>query len=238
MNDPDFQISSVTGITFTAAYIRIMPSPFRTGNRYIFPERIHHSLFTDHRRSFFLLYFVHQKSRYVDMIKIDQNKCIGCRKCIMDCPCYCLVIIDGKARFKDPSPGCIQCGLRFSFVRRVITLSEFSQLFRVDRSALSLCFNDITFQYSNANASCCYLYKSLHKFTLQLFSLFFRQLPFLPFIEFICIRHSWKTYCYRTVRDGSLYRTPRLISFYRQKVIYGGIHITSFLKLRFLGWMM
>lgn len=41
------------------------------------------------------------------MVKIDQNKCIGCGKCVADCLAMNIVVEDGKAQVKKE---CIECG--------------------------------------------------------------------------------------------------------------------------------
>lgn len=42
------------------------------------------------------------------MMKIDQNKCIGCSKCVKDCFVNDISLIDGKAEMKNEN--CFKCG--------------------------------------------------------------------------------------------------------------------------------
>lgn len=46
-------------------------------------------------------------------VEIDEQKCIGCALCAMDCPNGCLCIEGGKARTKDGTR-CISCGHCFA----------------------------------------------------------------------------------------------------------------------------
>lgn len=41
------------------------------------------------------------------VIKIDKEKCTGCKQCIKDCPATAIKLVNGKAEAK---PGCIECG--------------------------------------------------------------------------------------------------------------------------------
>lgn len=41
------------------------------------------------------------------MVKVDQEKCIGCGSCEATCP-EGFEIVDGKAHVKDPKAKCIQ----------------------------------------------------------------------------------------------------------------------------------
>ena len=46
------------------------------------------------------------------MIKIDENKCIGCSACVKDCPMGFIQMSDGKAHMEEPF--CIRCGHCFA----------------------------------------------------------------------------------------------------------------------------
>ena len=56
------------------------------------------------------------------MVKINQNKCIGCGICQSVCP-EGFEIIEGKARIKDDKAACIQQAIE-ACPRNVITLDE------------------------------------------------------------------------------------------------------------------
>ncbi|MBQ4529515.1 MAG: EFR1 family ferrodoxin [Lachnospiraceae bacterium] len=55
------------------------------------------------------LYFGHNTKQYRKQIKIDTQKCIGCRKCEKLCPMHNLELIDGKVKQKGKCTMCYRC---------------------------------------------------------------------------------------------------------------------------------
>ena len=43
----------------------------------------------------------------MDIVTIDNSKCVGCGKCVKDCVASALYLEGGKAKFRE---GCIECG--------------------------------------------------------------------------------------------------------------------------------
>ena len=52
-----------------------------------------------------------ERADIMDKIVIDNSKCIGCGKCVKDCPAAALYLEGGKAKFRT---GCIECGHCFA----------------------------------------------------------------------------------------------------------------------------
>lgn len=55
------------------------------------------------------LYFYRKTIKYTDQLKVDQNKCIGCGKCVALCPMKNLFLNNGKANAKAQCTMCYRC---------------------------------------------------------------------------------------------------------------------------------
>lgn len=55
------------------------------------------------------LYFYHKTAKYLDRVKIDDRKCVGCGKCADVCPMKNLRLEEGRAVAKDRCTMCYRC---------------------------------------------------------------------------------------------------------------------------------
>ena len=55
------------------------------------------------------LYFGHKTSEYSDKLKIDGDKCVGCRKCVVLCPMKNISIKDGVCVSESKCTMCYRC---------------------------------------------------------------------------------------------------------------------------------